>query len=402
MSAPARVVIVGASIGGLTVAESLRDEGFEGEITLLGDEPHLPYTRPPLSKQILAGEWQPEQAAIRTAAELDELGILVRTGQRATGLDVETRTLHTADGPIPYDELVIATGTQPRQHPALPEASTLRTMDDALRLRERLDAARRVAVIGSGILGSEIASAARKRDAEVLLVGRSGALGFGGVGTLLSEELVRLHEAHGVELALRTELTGAELAAAGPAGTAGAPDAVALEFADGTTRTVDLVVTMIGGTPRTDWLASSTLDLADGIACDRLGIAAPGVSAVGDVAAWLDPITGRHRRVEHQSNAIEQAIAVAGRLAHGAEGAQPVPLFWSEIHGTRIHAYGWFGPERPLAELPKTAESAGTVYGSHDGVGELRGVVGWNAPPRDFRTARAAVVTTAHPLVAHS
>ena len=402
MSAPARVVIVGASIGGLTVAESLRDEGFDGEITLLGDEPHLPYTRPPLSKQILAGEWQPDQAAIRTAAELDELGIRVLTGRRATGLDVGARTLHTDDGPIAFDELVVATGTEPRRHPALAEASTLRTMDDALRLRERMEAARRVAVIGSGILGSEIASAARKRDAEVLLVGRSGALGFGGVGTLLSEELVQLHEAHGVELALR-----AELVAARPAGTTAASDATALGFADGTTRTFDLVVTMIGGTPCTDWLASSTLELADGIACDRLGVAAPGVSAVGDVAAWFDPITGRHRRVEHQSNAIEQAIAVAGRLAHGAEGAQPVPLFWSEIHGTRIHAYGWFDPERPLAELPsadvpKTAESAGTVFGSHDGAGELRGVVGWNAPPRDFRTARAAVVTSAHPLVAHS
>jgi len=400
MSSPARVVIVGASIGGLTVAESLRDEGFDGEITLLGDEPHLPYTRPPLSKQILAGEWQPEQAAIRTAAELDGLGIRVLTGRAATGLDVETRTLHTDDGALPFDELVIATGTRPRPHPVLAEASTLRTMDDALRLRERMETARRVAVIGSGILGSEIASAARKRDAEVLLVGRSGSLGFGGVGTLLSDELTRLHEQHGVELALRAELVGAELAGAELA--PNASGSTTLAFADGTSRAVDLVVAMIGGTPRTEWLASSTLDLADGVVCDHLGVAAPGISAVGDVAAWLDPITGRHRRVEHQSNAIEQAIAVAARLAHGGEGAQPVPLFWSEIHGTRIHAYGWFDPERPLAELPKTSDSPGTVSGSHDEAGELRGVVGWNAPPRDFRTARAAVVTTAHPLVAHS
>ncbi|MFK4729660.1 FAD/NAD(P)-binding oxidoreductase [Agromyces mediolanus] len=401
MSSPARVVIVGASIGGLTVAEALRDEGFDGEITLLGDEPHLPYTRPPLSKQILGGEWQPEQAAIRTATELDALGIRVLTGRRATGLDVGARTVHTADGALPFDELVIATGTEPRRHPVLAEAATLRTMDDALRLRERMDAARRVAVIGSGILGSEIASAARKRDAEVLLVGRSGLLGFGGVGTLLSAELVRLHEAHGVELALRTELVAArdDGAAADPASAGGA---TTLEFADGTTRDVDLVVTMIGGTPRTDWLASSTLDLADGVACDRLGTAAPGVSAVGDVAAWFDPVSGRHRRVEHQSNAIEQAIAVAGRIAHGAEAPQPVPLFWSEIHGTRIHAYGWFDPERPLTELPTTAESAGTVSGSCDDAGALRGVVGWNAPPRDFRAARAAVVTTTRPLVPHS
>ncbi|NYE18002.1 NAD(P)/FAD-dependent oxidoreductase [Microbacterium immunditiarum] len=392
MRTPERVVIVGASIGGLTVAETLREEGFAGEITLLGDETRLPYARPPLSKQILAGEWEPEQAAIRTASELDLLDIRVLTGRRATGLDVDARILHTADGPLAFDELVIATGTQPRPHPVLPEASTLRTMDDALRLRERMDAAGRVAVIGSGILGSEIASAARKRDSEVLLVGRSGALGFGGVGTLLSEELSRLHLAHGIELALRAEVTAARPAGAG---------AAELTFDDGSTRAFDLVVTMIGGTPCTEWLVSSTLDLANGIACDPFGVAAPGISAVGDVAAWLDPITGCHRRVEHQSNAIEQAIAVAGRIAHGAERAQPVPLFWSEIHGTRIHAYGWFDPERPLAELPKTSDSTGTVYSSHDLAGELRGIVGWNAPPRDFRTARAAVVTT-RPLVLHA
>lgn len=379
---PHRVVVVGASIGGVTTAETLRQEGYDGEILLIGDEPHLPYTRPPLSKQILLGDWEPEQAAIRTAMELDDLDITVRTGLTAVGLDVGARLLHTSDGPLPFDELVIATGTEPRSHPLLPWAPTLRTLDDALRLRERLQAVRRIAVIGSGILGSEIASAARKHDAETLLIGRSGTLGFGGVGTLLTHELTRLHDENGVELALR-----AAISSAAPTGTGGAEITLGT-----TTRQVDLAVVMIGGLPRTGWLESSGLSLADGIACDSDGIAAPGVSAVGDVAAWADPATGRHVRVEHQSNAIEQAVAVGIRLARGESSTPPVPLFWSEIHGARIHAFGWFDPATPLIDRPSDAGARGSILISADADGRPRGVVGWNAPPRDFRAARAEVV----------
>lgn len=383
-----RVVVVGASIGGLTAAETLRQEGFDGEILLLGDEAHLPYTRPPLSKQILLGDWEPDQAAIRTAVELADLDIEVRTGCTALGLDVDSRVLHTSQGDLPFDELVIATGTEPRTHPLLPWAPTLRTMDDALSLRDRIRKASRIAVIGSGILGSEIASAARKHDAETLLIGRSGTLGFGGVGTLLSRELTHLHEENGVELALNADLT---LAAKVPAGGA--------ELTLGTTvRRFDLAVALIGGTPRTGWLAASGLSLSDGIACDSDGIAAPGVSAVGDVAAWADPETGRHVRVEHQSNAIEQAVAVAIRLARGEAATQPVPLFWSEIHGTRIHAFGWFDPAIPLVGLTAAPDAHGTVFASTDAAGRTRGVVGWNAPPRDFRAARADVLRPAPAL----
>lgn len=392
MTAPSRVVVVGASIGGLTAAETLRQEGFSGEIIVLGDEAHLPYTRPPLSKQILLGDWEPEQAAIRTKAELDDLDIRVRTGCTATDLDLETRTVHTTEGAMPFDELVIATGTGPRAHPLVPWAPTLRTMDDALRLRDRVRAASRIAVIGTGILGSEIASAARAHDAETLLVGRSGTLGFGGVGTLLTSELARLHHDNGVELAL-----GADIVAAAPLPSGGSD----LTLGDGTTHRVDLAVALIGGAPRTDWLAASGLSVVDGIACDSDGIAAPGVSAVGDVAAWADPETGRHVRVEHQSNAIEQAIAVAMRLVHGTPTTRPVPLFWSEIHHTRIHAYGWFAPERALTGITE-ADGRISVYGSRDAEGRVHGVVGWNAAPRDFRTGRAAVLSSLPTLISQS
>lgn len=371
---PPRVVVVGASIGGLTTAETLRQEGFDGEVILVGDEKHAPYTRPPLSKQILAGEWEPHDAAIRAAQEIDQLGIDLRTSCTATGLDVAGRVLHTSTGALAFDELVIATGTEPQRHPLAPSALTLRTMDDALALRDRLRSAARVAVIGPGILGSEIASAARKHGADTMLIGRSGALTFGGVGALLTAQLAELHERHGVELALSAELVGA--------------DDHSLEFADGSVERADLVVAMIGGTPRTGWLASSGLDLGDGVVCDSTGRAAEGVWAVGDVAAWRDPFTGTPVRVEHQSNAIEQAVSVALQIARGQGSPRPIPLFWSELHGTRITAYGWFDPAMRLEPF-----DGPTVLASRD-ADRVHGVVGWNATPRDFRPARAAVAAS--------
>ncbi len=380
-SAP-RVVVVGASTGGVTAAEALRQEGFDGEIILIGDERHPPYQRPPLSKQILLGEWEPEQAAIQTVAQGDEFNIDVRTSCSAKSLNIAARVVRTSQGELPYDELIIATGSVPRRHPLLPMALTLRTLDDALVLRDGLRSAGRVAVIGAGVLGSELASASRKYEAATLLVGRSDSLSFGGVGALLSSRLIRLHEDNDVELALRTEVVRAESLRGG----------TSITLSDGRQELFDLVVAMIGATPRTQWLKSSTLTLTDGVACDAVGRAAPGVSAVGDVAAWEDPFTGRPARVEHQNNAIEQAIAVAVRLVHGELGSQPIPLFWSEVHGTRIHAYGWFDPERPLVSEPADSTADAALLASRDAEDRVRGVVGWNASPREFRAARAAVV----------
>lgn len=380
MATSPRVVVVGASIGGLTAAETLRQEGFAGEVVLIGDEQHHPYNRPPLSKQIISGEWEPEHARIRSEIEIDDLGIQLRTSCTATALDVAGRVLHTSTGQIPFDELIIATGTEPRRHPLVPSALTLRTMDDAIAIRDGLRSARRVAIIGPGILGSEIASAARKHAADTRLIGRSGTLTFGGVGALLTAKLAELHGHNGVELTLDAEIAGADAHAG----------VTSILFSDGSTERADLVVAMIGGDPRTGWLTSSALTIDNGVVCDATGQAAAGIHAVGDVAAWRDPFTGRPVRVEHQSNAIEQAIAVAMRLVHGEDGSRPVPLFWSELHQTRINAFGWFDPELPLVPLDD-----GPVLVSRDGAGRVHGAVGWNAPPRDFRPARAAVAESA-------
>lgn len=382
MTRAARVVVVGASIGGLTAAETLRQEGFDGEIVLIGDERHLPYNRPPLSKQILLGDWEPHQAAIRTAAEAADLAIELRTSCSALALDVAAHLVRTTQGEIAFDELVIATGSEPRRHPLLSTALTLRTMDDALALRDEMRSARRVGIVGAGVLGSEVASAARKNDTDVVLVGRSGALRFGAVGTLLSKRLVALHQNHGVRLRLSESILGAERTANG----------TRVLLADGD-ETVDLLVAMIGSTPRTAWLASSALRIADGIVCDSAGRAAPGVSAVGDVAAWEDPFTGLPARVEHQSNAIEQAIAVAIRIVRGQLGTAPVPLFWSEIHGTRIQACGWFPSDRTLVSPAGEDAPSPSLLQSTDDEGRVRGVVGWDAAPREFRAARGTVLT---------
>ena len=166
-----------------------------------------------------------------------------------------------------------------------------------------------------------------------------------------------------------------------------------MSFDDGSEVNADVVVAAIGGVPSTGWLVGSGLTLADGVVCDRRGAAAPGVYAVGDVAAWADSVTGAVQRVEHQSNAIEQAMAVAVAIVHDRDAATPVPFFWSEIHGARIKAYGWFAPQQELLELDVDAADGSLLLGSQDD-GRTTGIVAWNLPPRAFRQARTLVDAT--------
>lgn len=374
-----RIVVVGASLAGLTVAESLRTEGFEGEILLLGDEPHLPYSRPPLSKQVLLDDWEASHSIIKSERELEELGIEFRGSAAATGLDIHRRVVATVSGDEPYDDVVIATGTRARRVWSDAGVRTLRTLDEAASLRTDLRRSRRVAVLGAGVLGSEIASAALRLGNEVALIGRSDRMSFGAVGTALSARLEELHRSSGVDLRLATEVVDVV-----PTG-----NGALVTLDDGSDLSADVVVAAIGGTPATEWLIGSGLNLADGVVCDQRGSAAPGVHAVGDVAAWADPVTGVAQRVEHQSNAIEHAMAVASAIVHDRDPATPVPFFWSEIHGARIKVYGWFAPESALIELATGAET-GSLLGSPDD-GRTRGIVAWNLPPRAFREARLLV-----------
>lgn len=382
MDITSRVVIVGASAGGLTAAEALRNEGFAGPITLIGDEVHVPYHRPPLSKQVLTGEWAADRTHLLNATSLAKLDLRLMLGTRASGLDTASHTVTVANKLIPYDKLIIATGVTARRLEGVPHLSgihTLRTIDDVTALRADMETARRVVVIGSGVLGSEIASAARKLGLEVVLVGRTRAMRLGQVGDHLSALIEQLHRDNGVDVRLGVAVTDV----------IGGVRVEAVALSDGSLVAADVVVVAIGGAPSTGWLADSGLDLSDGVICDASGLAAPDVYAVGDVARWNDESGDAVSRAEHHLNAIEQAHAVAHLLMTGEVSPPILPFFWSELHGTRIQAYGRFATGSPLETVVGNPADRRFVAASRQH-GRIIGVVGWNMP-REFRDARDLV-----------
>jgi NADPH-dependent 2,4-dienoyl-CoA reductase/sulfur reductase-like enzyme len=372
------VLIVGASLAGITTAEFLRFEGFDGEIVILGDETHLPYSRPPLSKQILLDGWDPERTRIRTQRELDDLGIEFRGSSAAIGLNLREQIVTTARSSENYDDLVIATGARARRIGESVGIRTLRTIEDALSLREGFKSAKHVVVIGAGVLGSEIASAGRALGADVTLVGNTGKISFGSIGDALSVQIEELHLRQGVELQLNTNIIDMQKE----------NGQTQLSFDNGQTVCGDIVVAAIGAIACVEWLKDSGLAIADGVVCDEKGQAAAGVFAIGDVAAWRNPTTGKAKRVEHQTNAIEQAMSVAATIVNGREPAAPVPFFWSDIHGVSIKAYGWFDGH-PLDQL-ESASGKGKLFASHKD-GHTHGVISWDLEASAFRKSRSLV-----------
>jgi NADPH-dependent 2,4-dienoyl-CoA reductase/sulfur reductase-like enzyme len=377
MKSSYRIVIVGASIAGLTAAESLRLEGFDGEIILIGDEAHLPYSRPPLSKQLLTGSWEPDQTQIKSKQDLVDLGIQFRGSSTALQLELNNRLVLTSSGIEKFDALIIATGAKARQLGSQ-GVHTLRNLEDSISLKEKLSSSKTLAVIGAGVLGSEIASAGRVLGSEVILVGKAKDISFGSVGSALSKKIEDLHTANGVDLRLGSDVLDIKVG----------HDGARFLLDSGEVITADLAVAAVGAIPCTEWLAKSGLDITDGVVCDSMGAAAPGVYAIGDVAAWQDPETGTARRVEHQTNAIEQATSVAGTIVNNRQAIAPVPFFWSDLHGLSIKAYGWFDGQ-PLTELTSISES-GSLLGSESG-GRIKGVVAWDSPVKEFRKGRSMV-----------
>ncbi|MGW7578130.1 NAD(P)/FAD-dependent oxidoreductase [Streptomyces sp. NPDC054765] len=420
------IAVVGASAAGLAAAEALRRSGWRGPLTLIGDEPHLPYDRPPLSKQLLHGSWAPEKLLLRTADQLAPLDLDLRLGTRATGLDVAGRTLTLDDGvgvpPLGQGRergrlrcagVIIATGVTARTLPGADDTAgvhTLRTLDDALALRGRLaDGGRRVVIVGNGVLGCEAAAVARELGHEVTLVGVAATPMAAAVGAEVGELLAEEHRARGVRL-LTGAVDGFETAPADPAG-ADDPQVTAVRLADGSRLPADLVLLAIGSRPAVGWLDDPALDTTDGLRCDAYCAAAPGIYAAGDVARWDHPVHGRPLRFEHRMNATEQGMAAARNLvaelaaqAPARAGTDrtapaperrpfaPVPYFWSDQYAVKIQAYGLTaGADRVETTVLDRAERRVLALYGRDG--SAVGVLAAGLPPRQVRALRAVIAT---------
>jgi NADPH-dependent 2,4-dienoyl-CoA reductase/sulfur reductase-like enzyme len=335
-----RVCVVGASLAGLRTAEALRHHGFDGTITLIGAEHHLPYDRPPLSKEVLAGTWDVDRIPLRAADAYRELELDLRLGDPAVDLDLHDRTVALASGEkIAYDALVVACGAVPRTLPrteGLRGVHVLRTVDQALALRAELEAGPRVAVIGAGFIGSEVAATARRRGLDVTIVEALPAPLVRGLGAEMGMRCAALHRAEGVDMRLGTGVSHLDGDAAGRV--------ARVHLSDGTAIDADVVVVGIGVRPATDWLEGKGLEVRDGIVCDATcaAVGVEGVYAVGDVARWPSARFHEEVRVEHWTNAAEQADAAARNMlgAPNAEPYDPVPFFWSDQYDTKIQFVG--------------------------------------------------------------
>ena len=344
---PNRIVVVGASLAGARAVHSVRTAGHDGPLTLIGAEPHLPYDRPPLSKEYLTGDNDPSSLALDPEGAYEDLDVEVMLSTHAVGLDVAARTVAVAPAAggsaetVPFDGLIIATGAAARSLPGtegIRGVHTLRTVDDAQAIREGLDAGARVAVVGGGFIGSEVAASAKARGCEVTVIEAAPAPLMRGLGAEMGTRVGALHGQNGVDLRLGV----------GVDGVVGADRVEAVAMADGSRVEADLVVVGIGVVPNTAWLEGSGLQIDNGVVCDEtLCCGPPGVYAVGDVArapnGWLEPLGDSGPvRVEHWTAAVEHGMAV-GRNLVAFEEAQPydsVPFVWSDQYDARIQIAG--------------------------------------------------------------
>jgi 3-phenylpropionate/trans-cinnamate dioxygenase ferredoxin reductase subunit len=371
------ITIVGASLAGIRAAENLRRDGFDGVITLVGDEAWAPYDRPPLSKQVLAGSMEPERTQLLADDVLAGLELDLHLGRRATSLDVASRTI-TLDGTDvrPFDGLLIATGAAPRSIPGtegLAGVHTLRTLDDALALRKDFEASPgRVVVVGAGFIGAEVAATARTRGLDVTMI---EALPVP-LGRVLGDEIGAVcgdvHRDHGVDLRLGV----------GVAGIDGRDRVEQLRLSDGTVVDADVVVVGIGVTPNTGWLEGSGLTIDNGVVCDATTLAAPGITAAGDVARWPNARFDEIARVEHWDHANDMAQFAARRLLQSDDEAAPftpVPYFWSDQYDRKIQLAGRCRPDDRVQVVTGTTEERrfAAIYGRG---GRVVAVLGMNRP----------------------
>ena len=378
----ARIVVVGASLAGLRAAEELRTKGHDGAITIVGDEPHRPYDRPPLSKQVLAGTKPPESTTLSVVnGTPDGLGLDWRLGASATGLDLASREVLLGGGErLPFDGLVIATGASPKRLPGtdhLDGVHTLRTLDDCLEIRDALDAGpRRVAVVGAGFIGAEVAATCRARGIDVTLIEAMPVPLERGLGPAMGAVVAEVHRDHGVDVRLGVGVVLIE----------GGDRVERIRLTDGTVLDVDLVVIGIGVGPNTGWLEGSGLTIDNGVLCDATCTAAPGVVAAGDVARWPNGRFDEVMRVEHWDNAIAMGTHAAQSLLAGpsAEPFEPVPWFWSDQYDRKIQLAGRAAPD-DLVEVVAGSVADRRFVALYGRGGRVVGVLGMNHPAQVMR-----------------
>lgn len=377
---PASVLVVGAGLAGLRTAEALRSLGHSGPLVLVGEEEHAPYDRPPLSKQVLTGQWDPARTALADAARLAELRLDLRLAQRATALRREPGhwRVDLQDGSgIAAPAVVLATGAAARTLPGQPASDrvhVLRGLDDALRLRAALRSGRHLLVVGAGLVGAEVAAVARGLGLSVTVLEAQSAPFVRAFGAPLGALLGTLLQEQGVEL--RCGVSLAELRDDGASVTA--------ELQDGTALRADLALVSIGSVPSTGWLAGTLPLRSDGaVLCDSLGRTLgpdgkplPGLWAVGDLSAWTDPATRSAIRVEHWTRAVEQAEAVAAEVLGRAAPPVGVPYVWSEQGPVRVQVLGEPGRADRVVQLRgEPGRARGGLFGCLRG-DALVGVLG--------------------------
>lgn len=374
---PRRVVVVGAGMAGVQTAVALREQGFTGQVTLIGAEPHQPYDRPPLSKAVLLGK--AEDSAFDV--DFEALDITLRLGLDVSGLRADAHELDTPEGPVPYDALVLATGAEPVVLPGsegVPGVHLLRTVDDAARLRPVLERQHDVVVVGAGWIGAEFTTAARAAGCAVTVVEAAERPLAGTLPADVAAPMARWYAESGAEL-----LTGARVARVDPG---------AVHLADGRAVPAGAVIVGIGARPATGWLDDSGIALGpDGsITADgSLRTSLPDVYAVGDCASFPSARYGERLLVHHWDNALQGPRTVAATLADGQPRTyDPVPYFWSEQFGRFVQYAGHHAAADTMLWRGDPADPAWTVCWLREGV--LVAVLAVSRP-RDLAQARKLI-----------
>ncbi|MET8626932.1 FAD-dependent oxidoreductase [Kitasatospora sp. NPDC004669] len=351
LSGTDQVVVVGAGLAGAQCALKLRQGGWRGRITLVGEEPHAPYDRPPLSKDVLLGK------ADATTLDIDygQLGIELLTGRRATGLT--PGVLHTDGGDLPYDSLVIATGAVPRVLPGAERAHLLHTLDDALALRALLRPGLRLVLVGAGWIGAEVSTAARQAGCEVTVVEAGPAPVPGALPSEVGSAMAAWYAEAGVELRCGVGVAAVE------------PGAVLL--ADGSHLPADEVVVGVGARPATGWLADSGIEL-DGtgavVVDEALRTGLPGVFAAGDCVSYPSARSGLRLAVQHWDHALQSGEAAAAAVLGADAAYDPVPYFWSEQFGRMVQYAGRHAEGDELLWRGSPQDASWSVLWLRDGV----------------------------------